>query len=138
MSRVGSASADNYLNSISKAAKIDARKEAMAQLRMHVDAHDRDVQKAIDKLAEETGAPATEIREAQERPHRTSVDQHWCLGSPQNLLNTKAALINATWIDAQTRICFDRDLRRFLREAFPDGGLSNGDIQLLKVHWSSV
>ncbi|KAJ7615573.1 hypothetical protein FB45DRAFT_690887, partial [Roridomyces roridus] len=70
-----------------QAAKIDVWKEAMAQIRMHVDAHDEEINQEIKKLAEETGAAPTEIQQARARSE-TPANQHWRLGSPGNLVNS--------------------------------------------------
>ncbi|KAJ7460234.1 hypothetical protein FB451DRAFT_1405472 [Mycena latifolia] len=45
---------------------------------------------------------------------------------------------SASWIDAATRQTSDRNLCRFLRNAFPDAGMKNDDQQVLKTFKSTT
>lgn len=95
---------------------LDATREAMALIRMTVDQYDTEISQRIAELSERADVSPDDIEEAPDIPG----EDHWRLGSPQNLVNSRFALKDAVWIKDATRRSFHSDLRNFIRNAFPD------------------
>ncbi|KAJ7125530.1 hypothetical protein C8R43DRAFT_1146762, partial [Mycena crocata] len=95
---------------------LDAIREAMAFIRMTLNQYDSEISQRIAELAEHTdGMSLDDIQHVPDVPN-----DHWRLGSPQNLVNSRFAMKDAVWINDATRRTFHSDLRTFIREAFPN------------------
>ncbi|KAJ7430758.1 hypothetical protein B0H11DRAFT_2390246, partial [Mycena galericulata] len=95
---------------------LDATREAMALIRMTVDQYDAEISQRIADLSARADVSPNDIEEVPDAPD----EDHWRLGAPQNLVNSRFALKDAVWINDATRRNFHSDLRNFIRNAFPD------------------
>jgi hypothetical protein len=95
---------------------LDAIREAMALIRMTVNQYDTQILQRIAELAERTDVSPNDIQEVPDAPN----DDHWQLGAPQNLVNSRFAMKDAVWTNDATRRSFHSDLRTFIRNSFPD------------------
>ncbi|KAJ7937983.1 hypothetical protein B0H13DRAFT_2398301 [Mycena leptocephala] len=73
---------------------LDAIREAMALIRMTVNQYDTEISKRIAELAERTAVSPDAIQDVPDVPN----EDHWQLGSPQNLVDSRSAMKDATWI----------------------------------------
>ncbi|KAJ7052426.1 hypothetical protein C8F01DRAFT_1065968 [Mycena amicta] len=112
----------NHRNNDQQVSTIDATKEAMARIRMAVNAHDKEQEEELNEVAEHVGVSAESVRAAEQEP-RPTTDEHWRLGAPGKLEDSRLALRDASWLDEDTRCNFDKKLRAFLRNAVPDEAL---------------
>ncbi|KAJ7203003.1 hypothetical protein GGX14DRAFT_570267 [Mycena pura] len=109
----------NHHNNDKQVSAIDAAKEAMARIRMTVDAYDNEQQQEAKELAEHVGISPESMRAtAEDLP---TSDDHWrCL-------------------DDDTRWDFDKKLRAFLRDEFPDEDFrADGEKQIQMRHCNCI
>ncbi|KAJ7197772.1 hypothetical protein GGX14DRAFT_374701 [Mycena pura] len=134
----------NHRNNDKQVSAIDAAKEAMARIRMTVDAYDNEQQQEAKELAEHVGISLESMRTtAEDLP---TSDDHWRLGAAGKLEDSRLALRHASWLDDDTRWGFDKKLRAFLRDEFPDEDFrSDGEEQIqmrrcncIYVHYTSA
>ncbi|KAJ6474054.1 hypothetical protein C8R47DRAFT_1076489 [Mycena vitilis] len=114
----------------SQMTELDAVKEAMARIRMTLKQYDAGIIERIAELAERTDTSPTDIEEMSDAPN----DDHWRLGSPQNLVDSRHAMKDAVWINNLTRQMFDSDLRSFLRNTFPEEPLREDGEEIITVN----
>ncbi|KAJ7220258.1 hypothetical protein GGX14DRAFT_515671 [Mycena pura] len=110
-----SATRGNHHDNDKQVSEIDATKEAMAKIRITVDAYDKELKEDLDELATHAGVAAASIRTTVEA--MMDADEHWRLGAPGKLVDSRFAMRDATWLDQKTRDEFDGKLRTFLRDA---------------------
>lgn len=111
---------------------LDAIREAMALIRMTLNQYDANISERIVQLAKHVDVSPDEIRDAD-----TVLDEdHWKLGSSQNLVNSRYAMKGAVWIDDLTRHNFHSDLRSFIRRAFPTEPLRDDGEETIMVRFS--
>ncbi|KAJ7665851.1 hypothetical protein DFH06DRAFT_1268156 [Mycena polygramma] len=109
--------------------ELDVIKEAMARIRMTLNRYDAEITERITELAERTDMNSADIEETSDAPN----DDHWRLGSPQNLVDSRHAMKDALWINNQTRQTFDSDLRSFLQNTFPEEPLREDGEEIITV-----
>ncbi|KAJ7053222.1 hypothetical protein C8F01DRAFT_1065057 [Mycena amicta] len=108
----------NHRNNDQQVSTIDATKEAMARIRMTINAYDNEQEEEVNEIAEHVGVPAESVRATV--GDLAASDEHWRVGAPGKLEDSRFALRNASWLDDDTRRDFDKKLRAFLRDTFPD------------------
>ncbi|KAJ7099053.1 hypothetical protein C8R43DRAFT_907591, partial [Mycena crocata] len=95
---------------------LDKQEKAMAFIRMTLDQYDTEISQRIADLATRTdGMSLDDVQQVPDAP-----DQHWRLGSPQKLVNSRSTMKDVAWINDATCRSFHADLRKFIRNAFPD------------------
>ncbi|KAJ7191815.1 hypothetical protein GGX14DRAFT_380770 [Mycena pura] len=134
----------NHRDNDKQVSSIDATKEAMARIRMTINAFDKEQEQEANEIAEHVGVSAESMRRtAEELP---ASDDHWQVGAAGKLEDSRSALRNASWLDEETRDGLDKKLRAFLRDEFPDetfraDGEERIDIRrcnCLYVHYTSA
>ncbi|KAJ7049122.1 hypothetical protein C8F01DRAFT_1093819 [Mycena amicta] len=109
-------------NNDQQVSAIDVTKEAMARIRMAVNAHDKEQEEELNEVAEHVGVSAESVRAAEQEP-RPTTDEHWRFGALGKLEDSRFALRDASWLDEDTRCNLDKKLRAFLWNAVPDEAL---------------
>ncbi|KAJ6589204.1 hypothetical protein B0H19DRAFT_1103276 [Mycena capillaripes] len=122
----------NHRNNDRHVTQVDATKEAMARIRMTVDEYDREVRKRTADVAQHA-AVTTESVEAAEKTAICHDAPHWPLGSGEKLIDSRWAMNSVGWIDTKTKNTFDINLRRFLRDTFPDEYIRDDGEQSIKI-----
>jgi hypothetical protein len=92
----------------------------MARIRMAVDDDDKDAQQRLEAASSYTADPAATVTAAQQIDTNDGSEPHWRLGSHGNLVDSRFAMRETSWIDPAVRNTFDADLHRFIRDAFPN------------------
>ncbi|KAJ6470755.1 hypothetical protein C8R47DRAFT_1023403 [Mycena vitilis] len=108
---------------------LDAIREAMARIRMTLNEYDAEVLDRTSKMAERIDVTPQEIQEIPDVPN----EDHWRLGSPQNLVNSRYSMKDTVWIDDTTRQNFHSELRSFVRETFPDEPLREDGEEIITI-----
>ncbi|KAJ7645259.1 hypothetical protein DFH06DRAFT_1426092, partial [Mycena polygramma] len=67
---------------------LDAIREAMARIRMTLNQYDAEISERTSEMAERMDVTPREIQEVPDAPN----EDHWRLGSPQNLINSRCAM----------------------------------------------
>ncbi|KAJ7019138.1 hypothetical protein C8F04DRAFT_1198019 [Mycena alexandri] len=120
----------------------DAVREAMARIRMTLNQYDAEISDRIAALAKRADVSPANIEEMPD----SAEDNHWRLGAPQNLVDSRYAMKNTPWISDATRNSFTSALRTFIREAFPEEPLrADGEdpiqirpFQCIYLHYTSL
>ncbi|KAJ7217054.1 hypothetical protein GGX14DRAFT_358335 [Mycena pura] len=113
-----SATRGNHRDNDKQVSEIDATKEAMARIRMIVDAYDKELSEELDGVAGHAGVTSAAVREAIE--DLSASDDHWRYGGLGRLEDSRSAFRNVPWLPVDLRRDFDRKLRAFLRDTFND------------------
>ncbi|KAJ7743894.1 hypothetical protein B0H14DRAFT_3607170 [Mycena olivaceomarginata] len=121
---------------------LDAIREAMALIRMTLNQYDTDISERIAQLAKHADVSPNEIQDIDDAPD----ENHWKLGSPQNLVDSRFAMKDAVGINDSTRRNFYSDLRCFIQDTFPTEPLrDDGEetimirpFQCIYIHYTSL
>ncbi|KAJ7639763.1 hypothetical protein DFH06DRAFT_1271790 [Mycena polygramma] len=108
---------------------LDAIREAMARIRMTLNQYDAEISERTSEMAERMDVTPREIQEVPDAPN----EDHWRLGSPQNLINSRYAMKETVWIDDTTRQNFHSDLRSFVRNTFPEEPLREDGEEIITI-----
>ncbi|KAJ7331509.1 hypothetical protein DFH08DRAFT_814819 [Mycena albidolilacea] len=121
---------------------LDAIREAMALIRMTLNQYDTDISERIAQFAKHADVSPNEIQDIDDAPD----ENHWKLGSPQNLVDSRFAMKDAVGINDSTRRNFYSDLRCFIQDTFPTEPLrDDGEetimirpFQCIYIHYTSL
>ncbi|KAJ7079647.1 hypothetical protein C8R43DRAFT_910083, partial [Mycena crocata] len=108
---------------------LDAIREAMARIRMTVNQYDSEISDRIAALAKQADVSPADIREMPDSPD----GDHWRLGAPQNLVDSRYAMKKTPWISDSTRRNFTSTLRAFIRDTFPEEPLRDDGEELIQI-----
>ncbi|KAJ7194917.1 hypothetical protein GGX14DRAFT_377430, partial [Mycena pura] len=137
-----SAAHGNHRNNDKQVSEMDALKEAMASIRMAVDAYKSEADHELGAVTGHAGVSADEARKGMEA--LSASDDHWRYGALGKRIDSRHALRDVVWLSEETRGNFDRTLRRFLRDTFPEETLrDDGEEQILPsncmyIHYTSA
>ncbi|KAJ7274786.1 hypothetical protein C8J57DRAFT_1592115, partial [Mycena rebaudengoi] len=104
-------------------------REAMARIRMTLNQYDAEISERIAELAERAALSPNDIKDIQDAPDKN----HWRLGSPQNLVSSRFAMKDTTWINDLTRKNFHCDLRSFIQSTFPNEPLREDGEEIITI-----
>ncbi|KAJ7603016.1 hypothetical protein FB45DRAFT_1014955 [Roridomyces roridus] len=122
----------NHRNNDRHVLTLDSIKEGMARIRMTVDEYDREQAQVAQSFAS-FAAVAPESVETTDDSDSDS-DVHWRLGAPQNLVDSRAALRTANWIEPRVRDTFHDGLHKFLLATFPEENIGFNQPLKLRPH----
>ncbi|KAJ7497907.1 hypothetical protein B0H11DRAFT_2189979 [Mycena galericulata] len=120
----------------------DAIREAMARIRRTVNQYDAEISDRIAAMAKDAGVSPVAIKNITDSPD----EEHWKLGAPQNLVDSRYAMKNTPWIGDSARKNFSSTLRTFIRATFPEEALQDDGedviqirpFQCISLHYTSL